>query len=376
MCVRGYDYGPKFKLVEQIEFASFERTKSLVHWENNFITFVESMIQLMVSHTDQRLIFVAGQLPLLKCDPKLFYHLPAGNVPVITDSNLEFVASNGIEMKGLKFVNIPLRNVMENVKMEKYEFVPFDEPMAIETIDLNDLKDYVQNCELLFQVIKQAAAQSTFIFNDKLNNILKQNPNDNQVLLKILIQFYRTIIDENGNVIGDGKINWPTAQKIITENEFDLSKDILNCCHKNDRLMRSTLDVVNENGLRNLTIVEANYNGQIMIDNVISNMSAYFHYPLVVDYLLTTKSIKAVPEELQKSANKLINWDNVNNSKLPLIESPADLFLFKDSFDLFPINLELFTKELFANIKEGGFLFAVFRSQISNAEKMIYNFIG
>lgn len=376
MCVRGYDYGPKFKQVEEIEFASFERTKSLVHWENNFITFVESMIQLIVSHTDQRLIFVAGQLPLFKCDPKLFYNLPPGNIPVIADSNLEFVASKGIEMKGLKFVNIPLRNVMENVKMEKYEFVPFDESMAIESIDFNELNDYAQNCETLAEVIKQAGKQSTIIFNDQLNNILKQKPNDNQVLLNILIQFYRTIIDENNNVIGDGKINWPMAQKIIGENKYDLSKDILNCCHKNGRLLRSTLDVVNENSLRNITIVEANYTGQIMIDNVISSMSAYFHYPLVVDYLLTTKSIKNVPENLQKSNNKLINWDNADNSKLPLIESPADLFLFKDSFDLFHINLELFTKELFANIKEGGFLFAVFRSKIFNAEKMIYNFLG
>ncbi|OTF81872.1 hypothetical protein BLA29_014973, partial [Euroglyphus maynei] len=62
-----------------------------------------------------------------------------------------------------------------------------------------------------------------------------------QILLNILVKCFKCIVDENGNIIGDGILNWPTVQKIVIDNDFDLSRDCLNNCHKNGRLIRSTL---------------------------------------------------------------------------------------------------------------------------------------
>lgn len=74
MNVRGFDYGPKFKQIQEVEYASFDKSRAQVRWENNWITLVESMVQLYVAHTTStRSIYVAQSLPSLKCDPRPVY---------------------------------------------------------------------------------------------------------------------------------------------------------------------------------------------------------------------------------------------------------------------------------------------------------------
>lgn len=105
------------------------------------------------------------------------------------------------------------------------------------------------------------------------------------------------------------------------------------------------------------------------------HMNGHFHYPLVVDSLLLAKNISNLSDEIQNSAHKLVNW-NAEESKLPAIEAPADLFIFRDSFDLDNLDFKIFAKEISSSVKENGFLFAVFRSNISKAEQMVHNFFG
>ncbi|KAH9490499.1 hypothetical protein DERF_016699 [Dermatophagoides farinae] len=352
MNVRGYDYGPKFKQIQEIEFASFNRSRAMVRWSNNIITFVESMIQLSVAHTDQRFIYVASVLPSFKCDPRGFCDLPQEDLPVIIDANLKYVASRGIEMRGLK-------------------------QKAIEIVDYNELEQYIEDCNTIALSIVLAGNKSSTqqFINKNVTRILNQKLSSEQVLLNILVDCFKYIVDENGNIIGDGILNWPTVQKIVADNGYDLSQDCLNTCHKNGRLIRSSLDIINENSLRNLTVVEANYNQQILIDDLMRHMNGHFHYPLVVDSLLLAKNISNLSDEIRNSAHKLVNW-NAEESKLPAIEAPADLFIFRDSFDLDNLDFKIFAKEISSSVKENGFLFAVFRSNISKAEQMVHNFFG
>lgn len=240
--VRGFDYGPKFKQVQSVEYSSFEQSRAEVRWENNWVSFMESMIQLYATHTTNRSIHVALSLPSLKCDPRALWGSTPANVSVVTDANLKCVVAKGIEMKGLKFANIPLKNVMRDVKMEKYEFVPFNEPSAIEDVDSRELQQYIDQCNLVTERITsvlQKGSTSAQEQSDKLAAILRAPLAEAQVLLKLLVALYKAVFDENGNIVGK-----PTAQlvrKIIEENSLNLSQDLLNSVTKNSRLMRSTL---------------------------------------------------------------------------------------------------------------------------------------
>ena len=290
------------------------------------------------------------------------------------------MVAKGFEMKGLKFANIPLKNVMRNVKMEKYEFVPFNEPNAIEEIDARELQNYIDQCNLVAEILADATflkkntsseVKASSVQGDRLAAILRAPLEEKQVLLKLLVTLYKTIFDENGN-----QINRPTVEllyRTIKENDLNISQDLLNSVSKNGRLMRSILDIVCENGLRNMTVVEVNYEKGSIAKDLQYQMGFFFHYPLLFDYTLATKDSKSLPKEIQNLGYQMVDW-NPANSTLPTLEAPADLLVFKDvPTKLNKLNLQVFTKDIADNVKEGGFVFAIFRSQLCKAENFLSN---
>lgn len=112
-----------------------------------------------------------------------------------------------------------------------------------------------------------------------------------------------------------------------------------------------------------------------MLKDLLQHMGSFFHYPLVVDCVLATKNTKTLPKEVQNAGYQLVDW-NIANSTLPTIEAPADLLVFKDAPELAKINLKVFAKDVASNVKEGGFLFAVFRSKLCKAETLLNHITG
>lgn len=78
--VRGFDYGPHFKQIKEVQFDGFDRSFAQVRWESNWVAFIESMIQLYATHVTSRSIHVAQSLPNLKCDPRILWGSTPGNV--------------------------------------------------------------------------------------------------------------------------------------------------------------------------------------------------------------------------------------------------------------------------------------------------------
>lgn len=265
-CVRGFDYGPNFKQIQEVEFDGFDRSRAQVKWDNNWVTFVESMIQLYATHTTARSIHVAQSLPSLKCDPRVLWGTSPGrssstlfsslfkvislfflylaNIPVVTDAGLKCVASRGIEMKGLKFANIPLKNIMRDVKMEKYEFVPFTEVGAIEDVDAKELQVYIYACNMVADRLAALLPKGDSSGKGgSIAAILHRPRAENEVLLKLLVEMYKSVVDENGNSLGQN-ISADLVQKIVESNKLDFDKDLLNSVTKNGRIIRSSLGTI------------------------------------------------------------------------------------------------------------------------------------
>jgi len=121
--VRGFDYGPKFQQIQEVQYNGLDKSYSKVKWDGNLITFVESLIQLYLTHTTNRSIHVLQSLPSLKCDPRMLFNnneiigsaddgseeeSAEGTVrklqellSVITDTNLKCVVSKGISTESL-----------------------------------------------------------------------------------------------------------------------------------------------------------------------------------------------------------------------------------------------------------------------------------
>ena len=63
----------------------------------DWITFVESMIQLYITHTTGRGVYVALNMPSLKCDPTLLLNATdkTSSQLVIADSRRKYIVSKG-----------------------------------------------------------------------------------------------------------------------------------------------------------------------------------------------------------------------------------------------------------------------------------------
>lgn len=277
---------------------------------------------------------------------------------------------------------------MHEVQMEKYEFVGHNEDQAIEDIDLHELQQYVNQCNVLAEKIAESVGEKAFqkgeTSSEAVHRIVNTTVSDSQTLLNLLINLYKSVFDENGNPVNNAKVNELIVRRILMtartsdeqRSQYDLALDRMNAIQSNERLLRSLLDIVNENGQRNISIAEVNPSSSVLAPAILHNMGFYFHYPLVVDYSVVTPDLKSLPQDIQESGYQFLEWDT-SKTNLPTLSAPVDLLIYKDSAnDLTEVNFESLCAQLANNVRDNGFLLAVFRSRFSAAETLIAHLSG
>ncbi len=85
--VRGYDYGPKFRGIQQIKYENLNKIYGKIKWTGNLISFMDSMIQMMATAIPFRNVFVPIILTTLRCDPKVFFDAIEESKQMIYDEN-------------------------------------------------------------------------------------------------------------------------------------------------------------------------------------------------------------------------------------------------------------------------------------------------
>ncbi len=85
--VRGYDYGPKFKGIQESRSGTFDKVYSKVKWTGNWISFMDTVLQVELSTVPFRNIFVPVILTSLRCDPKVFFNAIEESKEFINDEN-------------------------------------------------------------------------------------------------------------------------------------------------------------------------------------------------------------------------------------------------------------------------------------------------
>ncbi|XP_054154671.1 fatty acid synthase-like isoform X2 [Oppia nitens] len=426
--VRGFDYGPVFRQIQEIQYDSLSKSWSKVRLSTtgaigaNWISFVESMIQLFITHTTSRGVYVCQQMPSLKCNPIELFGMDdvdggqgadAKLMTVLTNAKTKSVVTNGLELRRLTFANIPLRNVMHDVQMEKYQWVANDEDRAIEEVDRRRLTQYIDDCNVFVRKIAECLGNDMVVNvaesdadnnNDQLAKLLNRlngttdntgaaaDNNNSEVLLRTLNGLYRTVYDVNGNPVTDDlkQRRQLLKQYLSSTNQsvdscLQVEEDLLDSAgHTNMRLMRSMLDIVNENNQRQISIAELNTGSGtgIMAADVLHSMGYFFHYPLVVDYTVATPDPKSLPDDVQSKGYRLVDWDVSSSSSgagaklgCPTLEAPVDLLIYRDSYtaiaDTAAIESLVADMSRSAAVKDNGFLFALFRQQLSPADQLI-----
>lgn len=158
--LRGYDYGPHFQgLLE----ASLEGNTGRLLWRDNWVTFLDSMIQMSILVTRQRCLRLPTRITALHIDPATHQRkvqATQGETPavrVVTSSALNITTAGGVVLSGLHGAAAPRRQEPQAPILEKFCFTPHVEVGCL--ADSVALQEELQLCSGLAQVLQTKVAQ-------------------------------------------------------------------------------------------------------------------------------------------------------------------------------------------------------------------------
>ncbi|XP_049874376.1 fatty acid synthase [Pectinophora gossypiella] len=127
--LRGYNYGGIFR---GIRTSDARGTAGELAWDDNWISFMDTMLQFGIIGVDTRELYLPTRLQRALIDPAAHAAAlaarPAGQaLPVRMLRDIDVVVAGGVEFRGIKTSLAPRRaNPQPAPKLEKYVFVPYD----------------------------------------------------------------------------------------------------------------------------------------------------------------------------------------------------------------------------------------------------------
>ncbi|CAG2111951.1 unnamed protein product, partial [Medioppia subpectinata] len=422
--VLGYDYGPKFRRIRSVKTNNFETIQGEISWDGNWITFMDSLLQTMAAAMPFRKMMVPVMIKSLRCDPKVMYegitankvaeskeheekvsedkidayldtegktdeaevegilstnsveyieelfgkefHVYDSILPFHVDMNSRMIVTHGIEIEDLMALPIPRKTNVQDLKLESYQFVANEETIAIDESLKKSVKEYIKVCSSLADKIKQLIETKDSKVNanitDDLVNKYLNDMKDNQILLKILNEVYKGCIDENQNIDTNRLL-----VDIQAKPEYDLSRDLINQVSKNEHLIRSLVDIVNESHVpkKELKVLEINLTNGLMAKEVDSQLASSHIYPIDVSYTIAVKSKDTLSDDYKEF--KTIEW-NPSGSTFPQEVTMANLIIIRDSHDLWQLDTDSQMQDIYDVVTDKGYLMGVFRYQMTEPE--------
>ncbi|KAJ8919481.1 hypothetical protein NQ315_002102 [Exocentrus adspersus] len=128
--LRGYNYKGDFRAIQSCD--KHART-ALIKWDDNWVTFMDNMLQLKILETDTRLLYVPTFITKLTImanthletiNNMILKGEKTPNLTVYNDVITNRIRCGGIEICGIKASAIPRRKLLGIPVLETYKFVP------------------------------------------------------------------------------------------------------------------------------------------------------------------------------------------------------------------------------------------------------------
>ena len=126
------------------------------------------------------------------------FHVYKSNLPFMADMNTRTIVTYGVEIEDLMAFPIPRKSNVQDLKLESYQFVANEDTNAIEECDKQVVKEYLKVCSSMANKIKEmvdSKMPANVEITDEKSYIA--DIKDNQVLLNILNELYKSCLDEN-----------------------------------------------------------------------------------------------------------------------------------------------------------------------------------
>ncbi|XP_015113123.1 fatty acid synthase [Diachasma alloeum] len=124
--IRGYQYSGLFRAIKS---ATLDGTRGTIRWNNNWVTFMDNMLQMMLLGLDTRSLVVATRIQKLVIDTREHSQQIQSmsrdkpEFTVFVNRKHDTISSGGIQIRGLKSHSISRRRTLNEPVLETYQFV-------------------------------------------------------------------------------------------------------------------------------------------------------------------------------------------------------------------------------------------------------------
>ncbi len=371
--LRGYDYGKTFQCITK-STVNEERLKASIKWNNNWVTFADSMIQLAILGKNSRGLYLPVRIDSLRCDPRVFSAEAKvlgdkHEFQAIFDYHLNIGLSKGLEFRGIK-ANLAPRKLNPRIPvLETYRFVAHNEVCSIDEEYAKYLLKYRDECD-------KYAVKVAEKFNFALEDFETVNGNKRE-LIENSKQFDESIAVENENFhllkflieLNANKTNDIPKDELWQKLSI-LERDLLNESVNNEHFLRSQIETIIENITSNqINVLEVSQSSVVM-SSEIKNLIRLSSFDMTVNYSLLHSSLDELSPDLINNL-QIYKWI-IEKSKLPPDLNNIDLAVYEDNcLAKYRVNLSLFFESLWNTLKDNGFVLFICKNETSFAEEVI-----
>uniref|UniRef100_A0A8B9FZJ9 Fatty acid synthase n=1 Tax=Amazona collaria TaxID=241587 RepID=A0A8B9FZJ9_9PSIT len=349
--LRGYNYGPTFQGVLE---CSSEASTGKVLWNGNWVTFLDTLLHMMVLAESGRSLRLPTRIRSVCIDPVLHkekvcqYHDNVEALDVVVDPCLGSLKAGGVQINGLH-ASVAPRRQQERIPptLEKFCFVPYIESNCLSSSVR--LHAYLEHCKDLIQNVQaKVAVHGVKLVIPGLETAVaaaESSPIE-KGLQHILAEICR--LELNGNLSSE-------LEQIVTQEKMHFQDDPLLNGLLDSSELKTCLGVALENMTSHrMKIVEALAGSGRLFSRIKSILNAQ---PLLqVDYIATDRILKTLSDsetELQNAGVSVRQW---NPSCLPSGDlANADLVVYNCLTTVVRNTTEILSN-LAAAVKEGGFV--------------------
>ncbi|XP_077520061.1 fatty acid synthase-like [Amblyomma americanum] len=374
--LRGYEYGGSFQGILQ---ADLEGSFGKIKWEDNWVTFLDSMLQFRILANPQRVFRLPVKIQSCRVDPELHVRVARGSgdagMHMVHDGCLNSYRAGGVAIRGLKETIAPRPRQQPVPRLDEYKFVPYidDEESAHERETC--VREYVEMCSVVTGRIISTSGKNTSDVIKLEKNSCKppgkvpsrniETPEESRIMLRVLTNIEKNMESPASTLAS-------TVQSALAACENDLDKDLLNTALFQEDPLRHLLDVAVENtSAKRIRVVElALEQSGWLLAPLVCSLLPLSNTSLKIEYIIAHPNPESLSStEVAKGARKVV-WDMTSKNRTDLSE--ADLIVVRNAPSEISC-LEALAEHLSMHCNDRAFILLGHRTTLTPAEVFLSN---
>lgn len=372
--LRGYEYHGLFQGIIK---ADLEKPYGKLKWEDNWVTFIDTMLQFSILGIPMRTLNLPVRIQSCRVDPDVHAKVveKAGDegIDIVYNKYLNTCRAGGVVMRGLKASVAPRRNVQQTPFLEEYQFVPYADDETARHERESHVREYVEVCCGVARRILESCGKNKAQISDVMNgfreapeqvlNRYLENPAENHGLLRVLAEIQKQANGSASSLVA-------TVQSALSAHKEDLEKDLLNTILFEEDPLRQLLDVAVENtSVKKIRVLElAGEGNDSLLAPWVTTLLSLSHILLKTEYTVAHPSPDTLPAEQVPEGVKKVAWDPASASKNGLPE--ADL-LVTSAIAGSSKSLDALAEEVSSHCRERSFVLLAQRTALTPAEMFL-----